>query len=235
MTTDMTTEMKTTTERPRYFPRQVITADDLTLDQDYFREKLRRHNRMLHGWGIVCGAKVEVAKGADGTNKPWMVKINPGYIIGPCGDEINIQLAVCCDLRIKCASAVVNEPGPCDDSVTQMPPPAGGIVFVVVRYRQDMVRPVRVSPSGCGCGENPCENSRWRDGYELCVRDTLPASHPPPPAELVPEPVLAPGVAPDCPAPPADCWVVLAKVRVEKDGAVGDIKFDDCRVLVVHR
>src|SRR5215211_7302343 len=37
--------------QPRYFPRQVVTADDLTADQEYFRERLRRHNRMLHGCG----------------------------------------------------------------------------------------------------------------------------------------------------------------------------------------
>ena len=45
-------------ERPRYYGRQLITADDLTLEQDYFRDKLRRHNRLLHGWGVVCGAQV---------------------------------------------------------------------------------------------------------------------------------------------------------------------------------
>jgi hypothetical protein len=224
-TTEMTTEMKTTSERPRYFPRQVITADDLSLDQDYFRDKLRRHNRMLHGWGIVCGGKVEPVK-----DTPWLVKVNPSYIIGPYGDEINIQHVVCCDLRIKCGSSVASEPSdPCADSVTQLPPTPGGTFFVVVRYRQDMARPVRVSPSGCGCGENPCEHSRWRDGYELCVLDALPASHMPPQAV----PKLGPGEAPDCPSPPVDPWVVLAKVTVDKDGAVSDIKFNDRRVLVV--
>ena len=45
-------------ERTRFFARQLVTPDDLTQDQIYFREKHRRHNRMLHGWGIVCGACV---------------------------------------------------------------------------------------------------------------------------------------------------------------------------------
>ncbi len=48
----------TMAERPRYFPRQIITADDLSLDQEYARNARRLHNRMLHGWGVVCGAKV---------------------------------------------------------------------------------------------------------------------------------------------------------------------------------
>ena len=45
-------------ELPRYYPRQLITPDDLTLEQNYFRDRLRRHNRLLHGWGVVCGALV---------------------------------------------------------------------------------------------------------------------------------------------------------------------------------
>ena len=36
-------------ERTRFFPRQLVTPDDLTQDQIYFRDTHRRHNRMLHG------------------------------------------------------------------------------------------------------------------------------------------------------------------------------------------
>jgi hypothetical protein len=228
----MTTDMKTTiAERPRYFPRQVITADDLTADQDYFREKLRRHNRMLHGWGIRCGALVEPVKNTDGTDKPWFVKINPGYIIAPYGDEICIGKVVCCDLRIKCSTAVVSaDPNPCADSVTQAPPPAGGTFFVVIQYLQEATRPVRLKASGCGCGENPCENSRYRDSYQVCVLDTLPASHNPQPRPTAPRP--------DCPALPPDGWVVLAKVTVGADGKIvakadgtPNIDYSDCHVL----
>src|SRR4051812_27903490 len=44
--------------RPRYFPRQLITPDDLSLEADYFRDALRRMRRMLWGYGVVCGAVV---------------------------------------------------------------------------------------------------------------------------------------------------------------------------------
>jgi hypothetical protein len=223
----MTIKMTMTSERPRYFPSQVITADDLTLDQEYFREKLKRHNRMLHGWGIVCGTKVEGVP-----DKPWFVKVNPGYIIGPYGDEICIEKAVCCDLRIKCSSTVTPDtPDPCADSVLQLPPPSGGPVFLVIQYQQDMTRPVRVKASGCGCGENPCEYSRSRDGYRICVLDTLPASHNPPPPG---GPGGAPGEAPDCPPSPVDPWVVLAKVTVGADGTVGAIDLSNRRILARH-
>ena len=45
-------------ERVRYFPRQLMTAEDMRTEQAYFVERLRRHNRLLHGWGIICGLQV---------------------------------------------------------------------------------------------------------------------------------------------------------------------------------
>src|SRR5260370_39362995 len=82
----------TIAELPRYYPRQLITPADLTLEQDYFRDRMRRHNRLLHGWGVVCGATVCPVQivNADGTVSyaPWQVQVQPGYILGPYGDEI---------------------------------------------------------------------------------------------------------------------------------------------------
>src|SRR4029078_12939773 len=81
-------------ERPRYYARQLITADDLTLAQEYFRNKMRLHNRMRHGGGIVWGAQVCLVPKANGNEKkfePWMVVVKPGYALDPCGNEINID------------------------------------------------------------------------------------------------------------------------------------------------
>jgi hypothetical protein len=47
----------TALERVRYFPRQLITADDMRAEQEFFLNKMRRHNRFLHGWGVVCAAR----------------------------------------------------------------------------------------------------------------------------------------------------------------------------------
>lgn len=46
--------------RTNYFHGQLLTHGDLTNDQTYFRERLRLHNRCLHGWGVVCGLEVRV-------------------------------------------------------------------------------------------------------------------------------------------------------------------------------
>jgi len=48
-------------DRLRYFYGQMLHARDLQLEQAYFREKLKLHNRCLHGWGVVCGLEVTPA------------------------------------------------------------------------------------------------------------------------------------------------------------------------------
>src|SRR5882672_3777892 len=74
----------TSLERTRFFARQLVGPTDLTQDQIYFREKMKRHNRMLHGWGVVCGACVTKGQGK------CEVIVQSGYVLGPYGDEIVI-------------------------------------------------------------------------------------------------------------------------------------------------
>ena len=105
-------------ERPRYYARQLITADDLTLEQDYFRSKLRLHNRLVHGWGVVCGATVCLVLRANGNVnefEPWKVMVEPGYALGPYGDDINIDCTRVVNLRTRGVTGVTGEP--CVDAV----------------------------------------------------------------------------------------------------------------------
>jgi hypothetical protein len=67
-------------KRNRFFPGKLLTAEDLELEQEYFREKLKRHNRYLHGFGIVFG--LEVSKGRSAA------VISPGLAIDCQGNEI---------------------------------------------------------------------------------------------------------------------------------------------------
>ena len=48
-------------DRLRYFYGQMLHSRDLQSEQRYFREKLKLHNRCLHGWGVVCGLEVAPA------------------------------------------------------------------------------------------------------------------------------------------------------------------------------
>jgi len=45
-------------ERLNYFYGQLLGVRDFQAEQAYFREKLKLHNRCLHGYGVVCGLEV---------------------------------------------------------------------------------------------------------------------------------------------------------------------------------
>lgn len=81
--------------RPSYFSGKLLTADDLSQEQDYFRAKSRRHNRWLHGWGVVCGLAVSADPTAE---RPWRVRIGAGMALAPSGDELIVPTAVSIDL-----------------------------------------------------------------------------------------------------------------------------------------
>ena len=221
-----------TGEWPRYYARQLITSDDLTLEQEYFRSKLRLHNRMLHGWGVVCGALVCLMpkkKGKEGY-EPWQVIVKPGYALDPCGNEISIDCARSFDVRTRGVSGVTGEPcveakDPwCSEVFEERPDEK---LYVAVKYKQFATRPVRVQPIGCGCDDTRCENSRWRDGYEISVLNYCPDSHQQPPDIGD----LGHGPIPTCPDCPDDPWVVLASVIMDADGAL-EIDNWECRRLV---
>jgi Quinohemoprotein amine dehydrogenase, alpha subunit domain III len=218
----------TVVERPRYFPRQLITPDDLTLEQDYFRDRLRRHNRLLHGWGVVCGALVCPLPSGE----PWKVIVKAGYILGPCGDEIVIERDQCVDLRTRCvpgapADGCETVDPWCSDVYVERTPDEP--LYVAVRYRETRRRPVRTQPVGCGCDETQCEYSRWHDGYEICILDHCPDSHAEPPAFDD----ARRGHVPRCWECPPEPWVVLAKVEASEEGRVRTIDNCVCRRLVL--
>jgi hypothetical protein len=216
-------------ERPRFFARQLVTPDDLTLGQDYLRNKMRRIIRYLHGWGVVCGSRVDVSK------QPWKVIIRTGYMFGPYGDEIIIERDICFDLRTRCTATTSMDA--CDDVVDPLCPDqtlesrkAGTPYYVAVRYKEMPSRPVRVQPVGCGCDDVSCEYSRWRDGYEICVLDECPDSHMgPPDLDEIGE---ARAIA-DCPPCPTDPWVVLAEVTTDAQGNVKTIDNCKCRRMMM--
>lgn len=212
-------------ERTRFFPRQLVTPDDLTQDQIYFREKHRRHNRMLHGWGVVCGACVRRGK------NPCEVVVDAGYLLGPYGDEIVIPEPVTLDL---CKMGVQEQAGCCGaeadpwcSDVRQRCPE--GVVYLAVRYAECETRPVRTAGAcGCGCDSDPCEYSRIRDSYTFKLLTELPATYPSPfraPPITVLSPCLRDRTARSCPPCPSEPWVILADIAIGADCRIGTV---DC-------
>jgi len=195
-------------ERVRYFPRQLLTADDMRIEQEYFREKQRRHNRFLHGWGVVCGLEVR----ADAEAGPLAVRICPGYALGPQGDEIHVPSVVPFDLH-ECARRPADPCAPVSSRAAVAVPDV--VLAIQIRYAECPTRPVRTLPAGCGCDDTACEYSRVRDGFEIrcAVKPAEQRSGPGQPTLCEIEKSKG-HLMPACP-PAADCWVELATVTIK--------------------
>jgi hypothetical protein len=76
-------------KRPSYFSGQFLDAATFQSEQNYFREKLRLHNRRLHGVGIVSGLAVSISPSDD--QGASHVIVDPGYAIDPQGEEIALS------------------------------------------------------------------------------------------------------------------------------------------------
>jgi hypothetical protein len=214
-------------ERPRYYARQLVTPDDMTLEQDYFRARLRRHNRYLHGWGVVCGAEVVEA------TKAWKVIVKAGFVLGPYGDEIFIESDQCVDVRKRC----VPPESPDDEECLEAQPAPADVdtedQWLAIRYLEKKTRLVKVPLGGCGCEDSSCEHTRFQDHYEICVIDHCPESHQNPPGRSS----LGGGPgnsseAPDCPECQEEPWVVLSGFTVDEAGKV-TLSQCDCRRQVL--
>jgi hypothetical protein len=93
-------------ERVRYFFGKLLSVEDFQDEQSYFLNRLRRHNRFLHGWGVVSGLEVSLTKANE-------VVVSAGLAIDCAGNEI----AASAPVRISLA-------------------PGKGTLYVAIRYQE---------------------------------------------------------------------------------------------------
>jgi hypothetical protein len=74
-------------ERNNYFTGKLLSAGDLQAEQRYFNDKRSLINRMVLGWGIVCGLEVTLEDGC--------LVVAPGLALDCCGRELLV-----CDRRV---------------------------------------------------------------------------------------------------------------------------------------
>jgi hypothetical protein len=89
--------------RPRFFSGKLLTAEDFEQEQQYVIEKQKRHNRSLHGFGIVSGLNV-----TTGSRK---IAVEPGLALDCQGNEIvigTVQLLSPTATGDACRAAYVN-------------------------------------------------------------------------------------------------------------------------------
>jgi hypothetical protein len=81
-------------ERMNYFTGRHLAARDFRDEQLHHRSHRFLHNRMLHGWGVVCG--LEVREHPQDQCRDRFVQVSSGMAIDCCGREILVDCAICC-------------------------------------------------------------------------------------------------------------------------------------------
>lgn len=105
------------------YPGLMIDAEVWRDAHEYHRDLVRLHHLALHGWGIVQGLEVSLARGADNT-----LRIEPGIAIDPAGNFIVVG-------QQQMYRIMSREPGP---------------VYLVLQFSDVLAEP---ATSGAGRGQ----------------------------------------------------------------------------------
>jgi len=142
-------------ERNNYFYGKMMTVRDFFAEQCYFNEKRRLINRMVFGWGIVCG--LDVRQKEDSSDE---VVVTPGLALDCCGREI----LVCSEQEVKLQpeASVCGETKAVKEGVKKL--------VICIEYLECKTEPVHLPPVACDQKEK-CEFNRIRDSFVIRVKD----------------------------------------------------------------
>jgi hypothetical protein len=181
--------------RNRYFYGKLLDAYHFELETDYFNQKRWLINRMVLGYGVVCGLDVEAGPERD------TVVVKPGLALDKWGREIVVPEETGPISLLRCgrrrerrrpttqtsdaehkpeANPEQKQEGdpkrqqpPCEetDPKRQMPPRYEEFdVRVVICYHECESDPVPVRAGDCETVD-PCAPGAVRERYRLCIRD----------------------------------------------------------------
>jgi hypothetical protein len=179
--------------RPRFFPGQLLTEDDLGLMVGYAAAKNRLHNRFLFGDGVVCGLRVSCDPCGGGK-----VTVGSGYALDCCGNDIVVPCNQALDisrmvrelLRARgreCGEPCPDPAAPATPAPDPVPPPApapaqpaGGAEVetlgtsreycLYIRYCEHPTEPVSPYITDDPCAAQACQFSRVEEGYSFELR-----------------------------------------------------------------
>lgn len=137
-------------ERNNYFHGKTLSARELKAEQTYFNEKRWLINRMILGWGIVCGLGVYAKHGC--------LYIEPGLALDCCGHELLV-----CERESIHVGKIAEElcPHGSDESIEWA---------LCLEYYECKTEPIKV-PASCDDKKRGPEHNRIRDHYRLSIRN----------------------------------------------------------------
>jgi hypothetical protein len=153
-------------ERNNYFYGKQFTVRDLLQEQSYFNDKRYLINRMVLGWGVVCGLDVYWDP------RSRKVVVTPGMALDCCGREI----VVCEDKRLSFDKDD-------DDCCLQDDQRPEGKFVLCLEYDECHSEPVDLPPAGCD-EKGKREYNRIRETFKLRLKPWDEACPKEPPKEV---------------------------------------------------
>ena len=80
-------ELPQNLKRVNYYAGKLLTAEDFQTEQQYFKDRIKLHNRFLHGYGIVSGLEVSIS-----SKLPEALTVSRGYAIDPLGNDVILPM-----------------------------------------------------------------------------------------------------------------------------------------------
>jgi hypothetical protein len=194
--------------RVRYFFGQRLGVMELNDQAIYHAGKMAFHNARLHGYGVICGLRVQKQKPPAGT-KSTVVRVSTGAALDPCGRELVVGIDQCIDVAAWFAKNRTRpELAGWTAGTTQT-------LRVAIRYRECTSDPAPAPRDPCGCDNGGCEYGRVRESFELALftKDEKICA----PAPFAPGTDLL-AVTEGCPTPSDESWLCLASFDVTLDG-----------------
>jgi hypothetical protein len=141
-------------ERNNYYYGKQITVRDSVQEQLFFNEKRHLINRMVLGWGVVCGLDVEWDR------KTHEFVVSQGLALDCCGREILV-----CDARIKFDQYQHH----CECYREKREPPVHRYILCL-EYHECKSDPVELPPLSCDSTERQ-EANRIKESYRLTLKE----------------------------------------------------------------
>lgn len=154
-------------KRVLYTHGLLLGVGEFRAEQGYFLNKLRGHNRALHGYGTVSGLRVELREETPGEPE---LRVGAGLAIDPHGREICVESAQCARLNVWLSKRAEQGTLP---PVTSPPTPVTG--YVVLCYRECQTDGVPIPVGPCHSRDRSVVPSRVQDAFELSIADAPPA------------------------------------------------------------
>jgi hypothetical protein len=220
--TSSDTDVKTFA-RNRYHHGQLLTDQSFLLEQHYFKEKIWLGNRLITGYGVVCG--LDVRLGDDRVS----VYVTPGFAIDKRGREIVVPVDTAplpLPRRKEEEGAGQGEKGGSgekdDERYEHRPDPEDEFVHVLICFKECLSDPQPLAVSECGCEES-CAPTVVRERYTVILK---PGKAPEIPThcrfpdvfdnDRVDYAALARWVTQECPRVKGDGCIPLANVRLPR-------------------